>query len=94
MGRSSATGETARPLGPESAATDRALGTYLHGLFENESVRDAFAATVFEAAGAPRAAGPSRSVGDADGVRSPYDRAADLVAEHVDLEAAGLDDLG
>jgi len=47
MGRSSPTGETARPLGPESAATGRALGTYLHGLFENGAVRDAFVSTVF-----------------------------------------------
>ncbi|EMA61118.1 cobyric acid synthase [Halorubrum lipolyticum] len=94
MGRSSPTGETARPLGPESAATDRALGTYLHGLFENEAVRDAFAATVFAAADASRPAGRPRSVEGADDGRSPYDRAADLVADHVDLAVVGLDDLG
>ncbi|WP_144924791.1 cobyric acid synthase [Halorubrum salsamenti] len=93
MGRSSPTAETARPLGPESAATDRALGTYLHGLFENEAVRDAFVAAVFEAAGTPRPAGGSASAGSADDAdRSPYDRAADLVADHVDLAAAGLGD--
>jgi len=50
-------------------------------------VRDAFVETVFERVG--RARPPS----DADGC-SPYDRAADLVAENVDLAAAGLDDLG
>jgi len=95
MGRSSPIGEVPRPLGPESAATDRALGTYLHGLFENEAVRDAFAATVFEAAGASRPTEPSRSDESApDDGRSPYDRAADLVAEHVDLAAAGLDGFG
>ncbi|WP_128905335.1 cobyric acid synthase [Halorubrum amylolyticum] len=91
MGRSSPTEGTARPLGPESAATDRALGTYLHGLFENGAVRDAFVATVFEAAGRSRPV-----VGESNPARSgsPYDRAADLVAEHVDLAAAGLDDAG
>ncbi|WP_050033131.1 cobyric acid synthase [Halorubrum halophilum] len=94
MGRSSPTGETARPLGPESAATDRALGTYLHGLFENEGVRDAFVATVFEAAGTSRPPGLSRSAGGVDNGRSPYDRAADLVAENVDLGGAGLGDVG
>ena len=75
------------PLGTESVATDRVLGTYLHGLFESDAVRDAFVETVFERAGR------SRPPGDADG-RSPYDRAADLVAENVDLAAAGLDGLG
>lgn len=92
MGRSSSTAGTSRPLGPESAATDRVLGTYLHGLFENEAVRDAFVATVFEAAGAERPAGRSRSAeGAADRDRSSYDRAADLVAENVDLGEFGLD---
>jgi len=94
MGRSSPTADVARPLGPESAATDRALGTYLHGLFETESVRDAFAATVFSAADTPRPAGGSESAEDARAAdRSPYDRAADLVADHVDLAAAGLGDV-
>ncbi|GAB3703253.1 cobyric acid synthase [Halorubrum pallidum] len=91
MGRSSPTGAVAQPLGPESAATDSALGTYLHGIFENANVRDAFVEAVFDAAGRSR---PSGSDGDFDDSESPYDRAADLVAEHVDLSAAGLDDLG
>jgi len=88
MGRSSPTGAVARPLGPESAATDRVLGTYLHGLFENANVRDAFVETVFDAAGRSR---PSDHNPVSDDARSPYDRAADLVAEHVDLAAAGID---
>jgi len=75
------------PLGTESVATERVLGTYLHGLFESETVRDAFVEAVFERTGR------SRPPGGADG-RSPYERAADLVAEHVDLAAAGLGDLG
>ncbi|AZQ13536.1 cobyric acid synthase [Halorubrum sp. PV6] len=94
MGRSSATAPVARPLGPESAATDRVLGTYLHGLFEDEAVREAFLTTVFEAAGRPRLTRRSESDASASGDRrSPYDRAADLFAENVDLAAAGLDDL-
>ena len=88
MGRSSPTGAVARPLGPESAATDRVLGTYLHGLFENANVRDAFVETVFDAAGRSH---PSDHNPVSDDARSPYDRAADLVAEHVDLAAAGID---
>ncbi|MFW6317800.1 MAG: cobyric acid synthase [Halorubrum sp.] len=93
MGRSSPTAAVARPLGPESAATGRALGTYLHGLFENEGVREAFVERVFAAAGRPRPAvggdGP-----DPTDDRSPYDRAADLVVDNVDLSALGLGGLG
>ena len=74
------------PLGAESVATDRVLGTYLHGLFETAAVRDAFAEAVFASAGRER---PDATAPD----RSPYERAADLVADHVDLAAAGLDDL-
>ncbi|MDZ5811159.1 cobyric acid synthase [Halorubrum sp. AD140] len=104
MGRSSPTAAVARPLGPESAATDRALGTYLHGLFENENVREAFVERVFAAAGRPRPAvgsddgnGNGESGGGATaraGDRSPYDRAADLVSENVDLVAVGPGALG
>ena len=97
MGRSSPTEAVARPLGPESAATDRALGTYLHGLFENEGARAAFVERVFASAGKSRpAAGAGEddgdAIGEADG-RSPYDRAADLVADNVDLAAVGLGDV-
>ncbi|MFO8114869.1 MAG: cobyric acid synthase [Halorubrum sp.] len=100
MGRSSPTAAVARPLGPESAATDRALGTYLHGLFENEGVREAFVERVFAAAGKPRpvtGAGGGEGGGGATagaGERSPYDRAADLVADNVDLAALGFGGLG
>ncbi|SNR31320.1 adenosylcobyric acid synthase (glutamine-hydrolysing) [Halorubrum ezzemoulense] len=74
------------PLGAEGVATDRVLGTYLHGLFETAAVRDAFVETVFASAGRTR---PDATTAD----RSPYERAADLVADHVDLAAAGLDEL-
>jgi len=84
MGRSSPTEPVATPLGERSAATDRVLGTYVHGLFENEVARDAFIDTVFEASGRSR---PN----DAASARSPYDRAADLLADNVDL-APLLDD--
>lgn len=75
------------PLGAASVATERVLGTYLHGLFETETVRDAFVETAFESAGRTR---PDAAIGD----RSPYERAADLVADHVDLAAVGLDEYG
>ncbi|MDB2271131.1 cobyric acid synthase [Halorubrum ezzemoulense] len=74
------------PLGAEGVATDRVLGTYLHGLFETPAVRDAFVETVFASAGRTR---PDATTAD----RSPYECAADLVADHVDLAAAGLDEL-
>jgi adenosylcobyric acid synthase len=78
-------GLTTEPLGAESVATERALGTYLHGLFETESVRDAFVEAAFASAGRERPTAASTR-------RSPYDRAADLVGEHVDLTAVGLGD--
>ncbi len=103
MGRSSPVrdrgdrGEVARPLGPESAASAAVVGTYLHGLFENRNVRTAFVETVFEAAGLPwptsRSARVERDGTEAES-RSAYDRAADLVADNVDLAAIGLADPG
>jgi len=83
MGRSEPTSPVASPLGGASAATGDVLGTYLHGLFENENARDAFVDAVFRSAGRPR---PAERETDA----APHDRAADLVAGHVDLDALGL----
>jgi adenosylcobyric acid synthase len=83
--REAATADVTRPLGEGSAATDRVLGTYLHGLFENETVRSAFVARTFESAGTDR---PERSGKERS--ESPYDAAAALVREHVDLSALGL----
>jgi adenosylcobyric acid synthase len=61
------------PEAGAGVATDRVLGTYLHGLFENEAPREAFVERTFALAGVDR---PER--GD-DGTSS-YDRAAALVA--------------
>ncbi|MGZ0748218.1 cobyric acid synthase [Haloparvum sp. AD34] len=65
------------------AATDRVLGTYLHGLFENEVARDAFLDRVFAHAGRDRPTGEERT-------GTGYDRAADLLREHVDLDPLDL----
>jgi len=62
----------ASPLGEGSAATESVLGTYLHGLFDNQVVRDAFLNQVFEAAGKDRPA-------DGRSARTPYADAASLV---------------
>jgi adenosylcobyric acid synthase len=89
MGRTEPTGAIERPFPADGdrpadgAATDRVLGTYLHGLFENETVREAFRDRVFAAAGRER---PRR----ADVAADPYDRAAELVAAHCDLSPLGL----
>jgi adenosylcobyric acid synthase len=72
------------------AAVGNVLGTYLHGLFENDAAREAFTDAVFEHAGASRPAGADNDAGgavatdvdvegDSDG--DPYTRAADLVAD-------------
>ncbi|MEF8757309.1 MAG: cobyric acid synthase [Halobacteriales archaeon] len=77
MGQTTPTAAVEQPLEEGSAATRSVVGTYLHGLFENESVRDAFLDSVFRHANERRPAAPVER-------RSPYERAADLVSE-VDL---------
>jgi len=63
------------------AASGNALGTFLHGLFENGTAREAFVDAVFEHAGTSRPAGGARTdtagTGAADA--TAYERAADLV---------------
>jgi adenosylcobyric acid synthase len=77
MGRTTPTASVARPLEAGSAATRSVLGTYLHGVFENGSVREAFLESVFRHADVPR--------GDTSaGCRSPYDDAAALVGDVAD----------
>jgi len=83
MGRTDLPADLPNPVGPTSAATDRVLGTYLHGLFENECAREGFVDAVYEHAGIERPTAP-------DSRQSPYDAAADLVREHVDLAALDL----
>ena len=70
-------GDVPAPLGPDSARVGGVLGTYLHGLFENDAVRQAFLDGVFASAGV------ERPTDDAEDV-NPYDAAARLVGEHVD----------
>ncbi|MFB6270993.1 MAG: cobyric acid synthase, partial [Halobacterium sp.] len=83
MGRTDVPADVANPVGPTSAVADGVLGTYLHGLFENETAREGFVDAVYAHAGRERPA--------VDGSRqSPYDAAADLVREHVDLAALDL----
>ena len=84
MGRSDVPDRLANPLGPTSAATDRVLGTYLHGLFENDAARAGFVAAVREYADVGR---PDADDSDRP---SPADAAATLVREHIDLAALDL----
>ena len=78
--------EIDRPVGPTSAAAGDVLGTYLHGLFENEPARRGFLAAVFEAADRR----PPASAGNDAGISDPYDAAADLVATNLDLSLLNL----
>ncbi|MBV0901371.1 cobyric acid synthase [Haloarcula salina] len=84
MGDSTLIGDAARPFEGDGAATDAVLGTYLHDLFVNDAARNAFVRNAFESAGIdlPASLGESRP--------DPYDRAAALVADHVDLAPLGL----
>jgi adenosylcobyric acid synthase len=79
-GRTEPVAPVERPLGPGSAAVGDTLGTYLHGLFENDSVRAAFVTRLFERTGTPR---PEA----ATDTRDPYTAAAALVARAEDLTA-------
>ncbi len=83
-GETRATAPVDRPVGPKSAAVGNVLGTYLHGLFENDNVRDAFVGQVFTVAGRERPP-------DTKETHDPYEAAAELVAEHVDLAPLGLE---
>ncbi len=81
MGETSGLEPVARPFegGESGAATDRVLGTYLHGLFENRIARDAFLDRVFADAERARPDGGDRPP------TTPYDRAARLVSDHLDV---------
>lgn len=78
MGGSTVTGDVAKPLGEESAATERVLGTYLHGLFENREPREKFVENLFELAGKER---PERR----SAPESPYEAVADMIEENCRL---------
>ncbi|MFW6383981.1 MAG: cobyric acid synthase [Halodesulfurarchaeum sp.] len=78
MGQTRFLEPVAHPLEPTSALADGVLGTYLHGMFENDAVREAFVEGLFERRGIER---PERTAS----VATPYDRAASLLAEHLDL---------
>ncbi len=89
-GSTHAVGSVDRPFAPPDgdptaalgAAKGTVVGTYLHGLFENTAARQAFLETLFERAGT---APPSRKEQE----RTPYDRAAALVAENVAVADLG-----
>ncbi|EMA38747.1 cobyric acid synthase [Halobiforma nitratireducens] len=92
-GRTRTLETVSQPLGDASAACGQVLGTYLHGLFDNETVRRAFLESVareagVELPGATVSSDRTNGAGPND-TDSPYDRAATLVEEHVDLEALG-----
>ncbi|MFQ3295859.1 MAG: adenosylcobyric acid synthase [Halobacteriales archaeon] len=86
MGETRATGAVSRPFADPAgdrnpvslgAAEGNVLGTYLHGIFENEGLRDAFLDTAFGSS----ANRPASRV-----VPAPADRAGSLVDTHLDLD--------
>ncbi|WP_435156650.1 cobyric acid synthase [Haladaptatus sp. DFWS20] len=83
MGSTQPTEPVEKPLGKGSVATDRVLGTYLHGLFENEIARQAFRRTIFSHAGKQPPAATTDSP-------SPYEKAKRLVDEY--LSHSSLDE--
>ncbi|WP_323191799.1 cobyric acid synthase [Halostella sp. PRR32] len=76
MGETTPVDDVARPFDGRGAARGDVLGTYLHGLFENEAAREAFLETLFDESR------PGR-----DEMPTPYDDAADLLAGNCDLDA-------
>ncbi|THE66174.1 cobyric acid synthase [Salinadaptatus halalkaliphilus] len=89
------TASVTRPLGDSSVAHERILGTYLHGLFDNVAVREAFLEGVARSAGVSWPPETETTPGDDGSTTStltgetPADRAATLVREHVALETLG-----
>lgn len=79
MGETTPTQAVDTPLGDGSAATDRVLGTYLHGLFENSIARAAFIDNIARFRGMD----PPPS---ADATSNPIEDAATLVTDHLDDE--------
>jgi len=86
MGTTEATGTVETPFARDGEGTAAlgasrgdVVGCYLHALFENETARTAFVERVFDAAGRerPAAAAP---------LPSPYEQAAELVADHCSLD--------
>ena len=80
MGQTELVGAAMRPFEESGAATERVLGTYLHGIFENANARRAFAEAVFADVGSEPPAASAEE-------RSSYDHAADLLRDHVDFDA-------
>jgi adenosylcobyric acid synthase len=69
-------GESTAALG---ARRGEVVGCYLHGLFENSDLRDSFINSVYDSACRQR---PEEEAAAA----SPYDRAAELLADHCELD--------
>ena len=88
MGRTESTESVETPFGRDGVSTAAlgarrgdVVGCYLHGLFENSGLREAFIDGVYEAAGRRRPAATAAAT-----AASPYDRAAGLLVEHCSLD--------
>jgi adenosylcobyric acid synthase len=83
MGETAPTADVTRPFDGHGATTDRVLGTYLHGLFENDVARRGFVEAVFDAADRVP---PERDPDE----REPATAAADLLRENANLDPFDL----
>ncbi|MEA1932179.1 MAG: cobyric acid synthase [Euryarchaeota archaeon] len=89
MGTTESAGAVETPFGRDGESTaalgarrGKVVGCYLHGLFENDGLRDAFINSVYDAADRQRPLGTAAAP-------SPYDRAAALLADHCTLDWLG-----
>jgi len=78
MGETDTSRAFSHPLGRDSAANERVLGTYLHGLFENKIAREGFVQNLFELTGKENPAVDQE-------FPSPYEAVADLLEDNLDL---------
>ncbi|ELZ98174.1 cobyric acid synthase [Haloferax mucosum ATCC BAA-1512] len=83
MGDSRIVGD-AVPVSGDGAAVGRVAGTYIHDLFANGSPRSAFLDAVYDSAGRQR---PQTTQTETETDTDPYERAAALVGDNLDVVA-------
>ncbi|RZN61715.1 MAG: cobyric acid synthase [Methanonatronarchaeia archaeon] len=78
MGRTKHLEDLHQPLEKNSAEKNNAAGTYIHGLFENEAPKQAFINQIYRRTDKKRPETHKEK-------NNPYDKAADLIEQNIDL---------